>query len=67
VEGDDHGEAYKAIVRGVGSSHEIPKVAEARRNPERHMEVPGTAAGELSAFTGAAAIAHSSFARVADS
>jgi hypothetical protein len=29
VEGDDHGEAYTAIVWGVGLSHEIPKVAEA--------------------------------------
>ena len=29
MEGDDHGEAYTAIVRGVGLSHERPKVAEA--------------------------------------
>ena len=27
MEGDDHGEAYTVIVRGVGLSHEIPKVA----------------------------------------
>jgi len=29
VEGDDHGEAYTAIMRGVGLSPEIPKFAEA--------------------------------------
>jgi hypothetical protein len=29
VEGDDHGEAYTAIVWGVGLSHERPKFAEA--------------------------------------
>ena len=27
MEGDDHSEAYTAIVWGVGLSHEIPKVA----------------------------------------
>ena len=27
MEGDDHGEAYTAIVWGVGLSHEIPKIA----------------------------------------
>ena len=29
MEGDDLGEAYTAIVWGVGLSHEIPKIAEA--------------------------------------
>lgn len=27
MEGDDHGEAYTAIMRGVGVSHEIRKLA----------------------------------------
>jgi hypothetical protein len=55
VEGDDHGEAYTAILRGVGLSHERNNVAGAEALVDVEGNMCGTATRGSAALPGSEA------------